>query len=149
MHPYRRAIVAISLTVLLPLAASAQSLSDLKEMSPEDRRAAYENLSDEERTAIRDQRRAEYDSMSEEERQAVREKRAGQRDKRWDSMSEEEREAARQKREVRREENRQRWESLSEEERAAIREKNPQRDGQREKGQAGQHGQKDQTGDRK
>ncbi len=149
MHPYRKAIIAISLTVLLPLAASAQSLSDFKEMSPDDRRAAYENLSDEERTAIRDQRRAQYDSMSEDERQAMREKRAGKRDERWDSMSEEEREVARTKRQAQKEERRQRWDSMSEEERAAAREKHPQRDGQHKKGQGGQHGQKDQGGDRK
>ena len=149
MQSFRKAIVAISLTLLLPVAASAQSLSDLKEMSPEDRRAAYENMSDEERTAILDQRRAEYDSLSEEEQQTMRKDYAAKREERWDSMSEEEREAAREKRQARREENRQRWESLSEEERAAIREKHPKRDGQRKKGQAGQHGQKDQNGDRK
>ena len=105
MQSFQKAIVAMSLSLLLPLAVSAQSLSDLKEMSPEDRRAAYESMSDEQRTAIQDQRRAEYDSMPEEERQAMREKRSANRDgsdrearrERWESMSEEERAGAREK----------------------------------------------------
>lgn len=124
MHPYRKTIVAISLALLVPLAASAQSLSDLKEMSHDDRRAAYERMSEEERSAIRDQRRSEYDSMSEEEREAMRKKRAGQRDERWESMSEEERNAAREKRHSR-------WESMSEEERAVARERRGDYEGHR------------------
>ena len=163
MKSFRKAIVAMSLTLLLPLAVSAQSLSDLKDMSPEDRRAAYENMSDEERTAIRDQRRATYDAMSEEERQAMRKERSAGRDgrdrdarhERWESMSEEERTAAREKHRAKKDERRQRWESMSDEERAAAREKRGSREGQRKRdhagqgGHDGQHGQYGSRGDRR
>ena len=156
MQSLQKIIVAISLTLLLPLAVSAQSLSDLKEMSPEDRRAAYENLSDEQRTVIRDQRRAEHDSMSEEDRQAMREKRSANRDgrdreanrERWESMSEEERTAAREKHRAKKDERRQRWESMSDEERDAARERRGSGEGQRQKDHSGQRGQNGGHGDR-
>ena len=131
MHTIRKILLVSCAFLLIPFAASAQSMDDIKEMSPEDRRAYVEGLSEEERTALREKRRAEFESLSDEEKQAMREKRAGHRDgrnreamrERWESMSEEERAAAKDRRE--------RWKSMSEEERAAAREKRGQHKGQR------------------
>ncbi len=100
MRTIRGKFVALSIALLLPLAVSAQSFDDIKEMSPEDRRAYIEGLSDEDRSALREERRAKFDSMSDEERQAMREKRragSDERRARWESMSDEERTAARER----------------------------------------------------
>jgi len=132
--------------------ASAQSVNELMDLSPEDRKAYMESMSDDERAAMREKWRGEMQNMSEEERQAVREKRgaaAGQggqrRNKeamreRWESMSEEERAAAKEKRATRKQERKARWDAMSEEERTAAREKRQQRKG---KGHGkGKHGKK-------
>ena len=58
--------------LLMPLAATAQSMSDLQELSPEDRRAYFEAMSPEEREAKRTELKAERDAMSDEERQVLR-----------------------------------------------------------------------------
>jgi len=138
-----------SLSLLLPLAASAQSLSDVQAMSKEDRRNYIESMSEDERSAMRDKWRAEYDQLSDEQKAAIRGQRSGNRNgkgrggdreamqQRWDSMSEEERTAARDKFRANGEKRRAHWESMSEEERAAAREKRGAGKGQRHGGQRG------------
>ena len=149
MRTIRRILIVCSLSLFFPLAASAQSLSDVQAMSKEDRRTYIESMSDDERTAMRDKWRAEYDQLSDEQKEAIRGQRAGNRggkgrggdreamQQRWDSMSEEERTAARDKFRANGEKRRAQWDSMSEEERAAAREKRGAGKGQRQGGQRG------------
>ncbi len=96
--------------LLLPLGLQAQSLSDVQNLSPEERSAYLDSMSDEERQAKREEWRAERAGMSDEQRAAMREEMRTRRD----SMSAEDRQA-------RREEMRRRWDSMSEEDRATAR----------------------------
>lgn len=108
MHTIQKILVVSSLSLLLPFVASAQSISEIRAMGPEDRRAYMESLSKDERATKREQWRSEFDALPEEEKQAIREQRMAARDrhrarederrKRWDSMSEEEKAAARARR---------------------------------------------------
>lgn len=100
-----RTTTIAALTLLLPLAASAQSFEEIRDLSPEDRKAYMESMSDEERTAMREKWHAEYENLTDEEKQALRKERGANREarraemrERWASMSEEERAAAREKR---------------------------------------------------
>jgi hypothetical protein len=138
MRTIRNILMICSLSLLLPVAASAQSLSEVQAMSKEDRRSYIEAMSEDERSAMRDKWRAEFEQLPEEQKAAIREQRqanggGGNRDRkemrqRWESMSEEEQAAAREKR-------RANWESMSEEERAAYREKRGGHKGQQQGGQ--------------
>ncbi len=90
--------------LLLPLGAFAQTLTDIDALSPEDRRAYFQAMSDEERAAKREQLHKEWEALPDEQKQAMREKRNAARDERraaqrekWQSMSDEERQAAREK----------------------------------------------------
>lgn len=116
--------VAIAATFLLPLAATAQSLSDVQELSPDDRRTYMEAMSPEEREAKRAEWKAEHDAMTPEQRVAMRARRdANQAERRakWESLSDEEREAKREQMRGRRAEMRERYESMSPEEREIAR----------------------------
>jgi hypothetical protein len=141
-----------SLSLLLPVAASAQSLSEVQAMSKEDRRSYIESMSDDERAAMQEKWRAEFEQLPDEQKAAIREQRQtqgaggsggrghdGDRDamrQRWESMSEEERAVAKEKFRANKEKRRAKWESMSEEERAAMREKRGEHKG---KPQGGQH----------
>ena len=117
-----RAVLAAIL--LLPLGATAQSLSDLQELSPEDRRAYFEAMSPDERDAKRAELKRERDAMTPEQRDAVRAQRDAkhaERRAKWESLSDEEREAKREQMRSRRAEMRERYESMSPEEREAAR----------------------------
>ena len=149
-------ILIITGLSLLPFAASAQSVSDLQNMDPEERRAFMKSMSDDERTAMRDKWRSEFDGMSDEDKQAMRKRRDanrgdGGRDRaamreRWETMSEEERAQAKDRRKAKGEKRRERWDSMSDEERAAARDKRGQQKGQRgERRQQGERGQKPQS----
>jgi hypothetical protein len=146
MRTIRKTLMACSLSLLLPFAASAQSLSEVQAMSKEDRRNYIESMSEDERAAMRDKWRAEYEQLPDEQKAAIRAQRQGGRDgqnrgrdrqamqQRWDSMSEEERTAAKEKVRAKSEQRRAKWDAMSEEERAAAREK---RGGQKGPGQGG------------
>ena len=141
------------LSLLLPVVAIAQSLSEVQAMSKEDRRSYIESMSDDERSAMRDKWRAEFEQLPEEQKAAIREQRQAKggggnrgRDReamrqRWETMSEEERAAAKEKYRANGENRRANWESMSEEERAAMREQRGKHEGQRQgdhnKGNAG------------
>ncbi len=135
-----RLIVAGSVLALLPLAVLAQSVAEISELGPEERRAYMQSMSAEERDAMREQWRAELDAMPAEERAAIRERmranrpgagdRAAMRE-RLSSMSDEEREAFRARRMERKAERRERWASMSDEERAAARERMGRHKGKR------------------
>ena len=101
-NPVRILAVSILSLTLLPFVAHADAHKDgasrenRPEMTREERRAAWESLSDEEKQAKReqmrakrDQRRAEWDAMTPEERDARR----AERNKRMESMTPEQREA--------------------------------------------------------
>jgi len=150
MHTIQKIFVVSSLSLLLPLVASAQSVSEIRAMSPEDRRAYMESMSEEERTTKREQWRSEFDALPEEEKQAIRKQRAERqtRDReaireRLDSMSDEERAAAKDRRRAREDERRKRWDAMSDEEKAAAR---ARRDEQR--GERGGHNGKQRNHDR-
>jgi len=146
MRTIRKILVASSLSLLLPFAASAQSLSDVQAMSKEDRRTYIESMSEDERTAMQGKWRAEFEALPEEQKAAIREQRHGNRDganrgrdreamqQRWESMSEEERTAARAEFRAKGDKRRAKWESMSEEERAAARGKRGEHKGQRQGG---------------
>ena len=106
-NPVRILAVSIMSLILLPLIAHAHENEDgaspenRPEMTREDRRAAWDNLSDEEKQAKReqmqsrrDQRRAEWDAMTPEERDAKR----AERKKRMESMTPEQRKAMKKRR---------------------------------------------------
>ena len=109
--------IAVAATLLLPVAATAQSLSDLENLSSEDRRAYFEAMSPEEREAKRADLKAERDALTPEQRDA---KRAERRSK-WDALSDEEREARREQMRGRRAEMKERYDSMSPEQREAAR----------------------------
>ncbi|NIQ26075.1 MAG: hypothetical protein GTN88_05945, partial [Gammaproteobacteria bacterium] len=97
-----RLMIVGSALALLPITGLAQSVAEISELGPEERRAYMQSMSPEEREALREQWRAELDAMPAEEREAVRDRmranrpqgrdRAAMRE-RWESMSDEERDA--------------------------------------------------------
>jgi hypothetical protein len=147
MRTIRRILIAAGVSLLLPIAASAQSLSEVQAMSKEDRRNYIESMSEDERSAMRSKWRAEFDQLPEEQQAAIRAQRGGNRDgkgrggdreamqKRWNSMSEEERAAMTERRRANQEKRRVKWDAMSEEERAAARENHGGQKGQRQGGQ--------------
>ena len=122
-------LVALALSsalLALPLGLQAQSLSEFHDMSPDQKRAYMDSLSEQERQAKREQWRAERDAMSDEERAAMHAERMARREEmraRWNELSEEEKQARREAMRAHREERRAMWESMSPEERAAMRER--------------------------
>ena len=146
-------ILIVSGLILLPFAGSAQSITDIQNMDPDERRVFMESMLNDERTAMREKWRTEFDGMSDEEKQAIRQKRSanrgdGGRDRtamreRWESMSDEERAQAKERRAAQGEKRRERWESMSDEERAAAREKRGEQKDQR--GQRGERAEKPQS----
>lgn len=104
-YPRRRFIAATLALILFPCLSKAQEEDEsagkpMRDMSPEERRAAFEVMSEEEKEALREKRRA-----------AMEKRRAE-----WQAMSPEERQA-------KREEMRERMRNMTPEERAAIRER--------------------------
>jgi hypothetical protein len=147
MRTREKLIMVTGLSLLLPFAAAAQSISEVRALSPEDRRAYMQSMSEEERTAKREQWRAEFDALPDDQKQAMRQERSEQRGRdreamreRWESMSDEDRAAARDRRQARDSERRERWQSMSDADRAAARARRDER--RREYGgQSGQRGQ--------
>jgi hypothetical protein len=133
MHTIQKILVVSSLSLLLPCVASAQSISEMRAMSHEDRRSYMQSMSEDERAAKREQWRSDFDALPAQEQQAIRNQRAERRDgkgrnrdreamrERWESMSDEERAAAKDRRRGRDDQRRARWESMNDEEKAAAR----------------------------
>ena len=123
----RLVAVALSSALLaLPLGLQAQSLSEFHDMSPDEKRAYMDSLSEQEREAKREQWRAERDAMSDEERAAMHAERMARREEmhaRWNELSEDEKQARREAMRAHREKRRAMWESMSPDERAAMRER--------------------------
>lgn len=108
MNKTAKTMITLILSLaLLPIVAVSEqtdpgaSSDQRSEMTPEQRRAAWESLSEEEKQAKREemrarreQKRAEWEAMTPEERDA---KRAEMR-KKWESMTPEQREAMKQRR---------------------------------------------------
>ncbi len=149
MKKFRLLIMMSGLALLLPVTGIAQSVSDISELSPEDRRAYMQSMSEDERRAKREEWRAQMQAMPEADRNAMREKMAasrpqrGNRDReamreRWESMSDEERAAAKAQRQERKQQHREAWESMTDEERAAARDKFGKQKGHGKSG-GGQH----------
>ena len=94
-----RLIAALTgLALLVPMAGMAQSLDDLKDMEPQERREYMQSLSPEERQALAEERRAQWDAMTPEEQATARKEMRERRDQNraamrehWESLSEEER----------------------------------------------------------
>jgi len=134
MKKFRLMIMMSGLALLLPVTGITQSVTDISELSPDDRRAYMQSMSDEERQAKREQWRAEMDAMPEADRKAMRKKMAANRPQRgsgdraamrerWESMSDEERAAAKVQRKERKAQRRETWNAMTDEERAAARQK--------------------------
>ena len=70
MHTIHKFLLVGGLGLLLPFGASAQSITDLEELSPEDRRNYMESMSPEEREGMREKWRSEYENLSDEDKQA-------------------------------------------------------------------------------
>ena len=92
--------VALSSALLaLPLCLHAHSLAEFHDLSPDEKRAYMDGLSEQERQAKREQWRAERDAMSDEERAAMHAERMARREEmraRWNELSEEEKAARRE-----------------------------------------------------
>lgn len=124
------ALALCSALLAMPFAAQAQSLSDFHDLSPEEKRAYWDSLSEQERQAKREEWRAEREAMSDEERAAMHAERMAKREEmraRWNALSDDEKQARRDAMRAHREERRARWESMSPEERAAVRERHGDR----------------------
>ena len=81
--PTRLFAVALTATLLaLPPGLQAQSFSEFHDMSPEQKRAYLDSLSEQERRAKHEQWRAERDAMSDEERAAMHAERMARREAR-------------------------------------------------------------------
>ena len=144
MQNLRLILLASGLAFVLPISGYGQSISDIENLSPEDRRAYMESMSPDERAAMREKWAVERAALTDEERAAMRAKRQeiqAERRAKWESMSEEERDIVRAKRQEIHAMRREQWESMSDEERAAAREKMGKRkhggngDRQRHKGE--------------
>ena len=126
-QPTRFLAITLSAALLaLPLGLQAQSFSEFHDMSPEEKRAYLDGLSEQERQAKREQWRAERDAMSDEERAAMHAERMARREEmraHWNELSEEEKQAKGEGMRAHREEGRAMRESMSPEERAAMRER--------------------------
>lgn len=124
MNTRRLTALVAGFALLAPAVSMAQSIDELREMSPEERHEYIQSLSQEERQALAEQRRERWEAMTPEERDAARkqreENRAAMREH-WESLSEEERAAAREQRRERMEQRRETWENMSDEEKAAAR----------------------------
>lgn len=109
-NPVRMLLFSMLILVLLPVAAHSDEGDDgassdsRSEMTREERRAAWESLSEEEKQAKRErmrakreQRRAEWEALSPEERDVKR----AEMKKRMEAMTPEEREAMKQRRQRR------------------------------------------------
>ena len=128
--PRTIAVALCSMLLTLPLSLQAQSLTEFHNMTPDEKRAYMESLSEQERQAKREQWRAERDAMSDEERAAMHTERMAKREEmraQWNALSDEEKAAKREAMRAHREERRAMWESMSPEERAAMREKHGNR----------------------
>ena len=79
MRTIQEILLVSSLSLLLPFAALAQSISDVQALSPEDRREYMESMSDDERNAMREKWRAEYEQLPDDQKMAIREQRAANR----------------------------------------------------------------------
>jgi hypothetical protein len=127
---------------LLPVIAGAQSLEELGALAPEERRAYWQSLSEDEREAKVAEWRAGLESMSPGQKEALRTMLMARREElraRWDEMSSEEREALRarmreraekmtpEEREAMRDLMREHREALTPEERKALRQKRRER----------------------
>ena len=136
MQKLRLLLLASGLALLLPVTGYTQSVSDMADLSAEDRRTYMESMSPDERAAMREKWRSEREGLSDEERMALRERMAAnrpegagkkrkerhaQRREQWESMSEEERAAKRAARAEKKAQRRAQWDSMSEEERAEAR----------------------------
>ena len=136
MQKLRLLLLASALALLLPVAGYTQSVSDIAELGPDERRAYMEALSPDERAAMREKWHSEREALSDEERMALRERMAAnrpegagkkhkerhaQRREHWESMSEEERATKRAAHAEKKAQRREQWESMSEEERAEAR----------------------------
>ena len=152
MRLFQKILLVSTLGLLAPFAASAQSVQEMQAMSPEDRRAFMDSMSEDERSAMRDKWRGEFDGLSDEDKDALRQKnreqrggREGSRDReamreRWNSMSEEERTVATERRKAQSAERKAKWDGMSDEQKAAAREQRGKGKGggdQRGKGQGG------------
>ena len=122
----RSILLALSAALLvLPLGLQAHTLKEFHNLSPDDKRAYLDSLSEQERVTKREQWRAERDAMSDEERAAMHAERAARKEEmraRWNALTDEEKQARREAMRAHREERRAMWESMSPEERAAMRE---------------------------
>lgn len=145
MKKCRLLLMISGLSLLFPVAGIAQSVGEISELSPEDRRAYMQSMSEDERKAKRAEWRAELDAMPEADRKAIRKKMAADRPERgdgnrearrerWESLSDEERAAAKAQRQEKKAQRRAAWESMSDEERAAAREKFGNKKGHRKPG---------------
>lgn len=145
MKKFRLMLMISGLTMLFPVAGIAQSVGEISELSPEDRRAYMQSMSEEERQAKRAEWRAEMEAMPEADRKAIREKmganrpQRGGRDReamreRWNSMSDEEWAAMKAERDQKKAQHRETWQSMSDEERAAARAKFGKKKGHRKSG---------------
>jgi hypothetical protein len=70
MQKLRLILLASGLALILPVSGHAQSVSDLENLSPEDRRAYIESMSPDERAAMREKWHSERASMTKAERAA-------------------------------------------------------------------------------
>jgi uncharacterized membrane protein len=128
--------------LLLPVVAGAQTLEELGALAPEERRAYWQGLSEDEREAKVAEWRAGLETMTPEQKESMRAMLMARREElraRWDEMSSEEREALRarmreraekmspEEREAMRDLMRDHRESLTPEERKALREKRRER----------------------
>lgn len=133
IRPYISILMAM--LAMAPLSGIAQddTLPDWGSMTPDERRDAWESLSEAERQAIRNRFTSESRRMTPEERKAVRERVR----ERWDSMTPEQREAAKQKM-------REKLDSMSSEECEAFRERRRNRGARGER--AGQRSRNNEQG---
>ena len=89
-HPRFIAFALSAALIALPLGLQAHSLKEFHNLSPEDKRAYLDSLSEQERLAKREQWRAERDAMSDEERAAMHAERAARKEEmraRWNALS--------------------------------------------------------------
>ena len=103
-------LAAVGVSLMMPLGADDA-------LTPDEKRAQWESMSQEERRALMEERRAEFEAMTPEEQEAARREHRAMREERrarFESLSPEEKQAIREQR-------RARWEAMTPEQRADAR----------------------------
>ena len=98
--------------------------------SSSEKKAKFENLTDEEKEAINAERKAKYENMTDEEKEALKAKREtkkAEKKTKYENLTDEEKEALTAEKEAKKIERKAKFESMTDEEKEALKNKKPEK----------------------